>query len=63
MDRVRRKMAEGSTRSWKSAAQSFQSREGERASNLVEYGIVLVVMLTTIFGLIDFGGLILRSFR
>jgi Flp pilus assembly protein TadG len=36
-------------------ASRFQGREGERGSNLVEYGIVLVVMLTMIFGLIDFG--------
>ena len=29
--------------------------KSERGSNLVEYGIVLIVMLTMIFGLIDFG--------
>jgi len=32
-----------------------RGREGERGSNLVEYGVVLVLMLTMIFGLIDFG--------
>lgn len=36
-------------------ARYFRGEEGERGSNLVEYGIVLTLLLMMLFGLIDFG--------
>jgi hypothetical protein len=36
-------------------ARYFRGEEGERGSNLVEYGIVLALLLMMLFGLIDFG--------
>jgi Flp pilus assembly protein TadG len=37
------------------AIRCFRGEESERGTNLVEYALVLTLLLTTLFGLIDFG--------
>jgi Flp pilus assembly protein TadG len=40
---------------FREATWCFRGEESERGTNLVEYAIVLTLLLTTMFGLIDFG--------
>ena len=49
------KSAERPSHLSRAVARAFRGRESERGSNQVEYGLVLIVMLTMTFGLIDFG--------
>ena len=50
-----RKLSGASLLRFREITRCFRGAEGQRGSNLVEYGIVITLLLTMLFGLVDFG--------